>query len=133
MQPLALVVEDDKSIHLIYKHVLNKKGYNILWAADGAQALELLSRHAPDILFLDMLLPHVDGTTVLDYIRESPHLENTYVVVVSAHSRYEKELAGLMGEFLLKPLQMPIIESAIQHALEQQQNGSADLSDSAFS
>ena len=133
MQPLALVVEDDKSIHLIYKHVLNKKGYNILWAADGAQALELLGRHAPDILFLDMLLPHVDGTTVLDFMRESPHLENTYVVVVSAHSRYEKELGGLAGEFLLKPLQMPIIESAIQHALEQQQNDSADLSDSAFS
>jgi len=133
MQPLALVVEDDKSIHLIYKHVLNKKGYNILWAADGAQALELLSRHAPDILFLDMLLPHVDGTTVLDYLRESPHLENTYVVVVSAHSRYESELAGLAGEFLLKPLQMPVIESAIQHAVEQQQDNDVDLSDSAFS
>jgi CheY-like chemotaxis protein len=105
MEHLALVVEDEKPLRTIYEMVLKEVGFKIIHAADGQQALEVLKETTPDIVFLDMLLPRVNGSTVLDYLHTTPHLQNTHIVVVSAHNRFN--LSGLLrsqDEFLLKPI-----------------------------
>ncbi len=115
MEHLALVVEDEKSLRLIYDMVLTGIGFKIIHAVDGQQAIEVLENTTPDIVFLDMLLPRVNGSAVLDYIYTASRFNNTRVVVVTAHSRFGQ--AGLLrsqDEFLLKPIHPKDLRNAAQ-------------------
>jgi len=105
MEHLALVVEDEKPLRIIYEMVLKDIGFTIIHAADGQQAIEALKDMTPHIVILDMLLPRVNGSIVLDYLHSTPRLQNTHIVVVSAHSRFNHEgLLRSQDEFLLKPI-----------------------------
>lgn len=102
---LAVVVEDEISISLLYKRVLEKLGYQVIEALDGETALVILERYQPDIIFLDMLLPKVNGVTVLNYITTSSHLTHVPTIIVSSNKQFE-----LMANthpsvnFVLKPI-----------------------------
>lgn len=88
MRQIALVVDDDySSLHFI-KQVLVPTGLDIQLAEDGAQAIDLLRQMTPSVLFLDMLLPKVDGMAVLSFILESPHLSDMFVTIVTAHTHF---------------------------------------------
>lgn len=115
MEPLALVVEDEKPLRVIYEMVLKSIGFKIIHAADGQEAIDVLQETTPHIVFLDMLLPRVNGTTVLDYLHTTPHLQNTRVIIVTAHDRFN--YLGLLrsdDEFLLKPIHPHDIREAAQ-------------------
>jgi CheY-like chemotaxis protein len=102
-KPLALVVEDEKGLRAIYRHILGNMDYDILEAPDGDTAIALLQEHIPNIVFLDIRLPHTNGLAVIDYVRQSAHLQNLYVVVVTSSREMEIELVG-QTEFILKPV-----------------------------
>lgn len=115
MEYLALVVEDEKSLRIIYEMVLKEIGFKIIHAADGEQALEILNDTTPDIVFLDMLLPRVNGTAVLDYLHNTPRFHNTQIVIVTAHDRFNH--SGLLrpqDTFLLKPIHPRDLRNAAQ-------------------
>jgi len=115
MEPLALVVEDEKPLRIIYEMVLKSIGFKILHAADGQQAIDVLQETTPSIVFLDMLLPRVNGTTVLDYLHSTPHLKNTRIVIVTAHNRFNHSgLLRSQDEFLLKPIHPHDLRDAAQ-------------------
>lgn len=114
--PLALVVEDDAGLCTIYRRVLSNIGYDVLEAMDGEVALELLESYTPNVIFLDILLPRVNGLVVLDYIQNSPHLEDSHVVIVSSNRRFEKEVIDLPSvEFILKPIRPAQIQEIAQY------------------
>lgn len=118
---LALVVEDDEPFRLIYERTLNSVGFQVLHAADGEQALTFLEQHVPHVVFLDILLPKVKGTVVLQYIRSTEHLKDTYVVIVTAHNQFNTdESAALADEFLLKPVRPIQIIEVAERALSAQ-------------
>ncbi len=103
--PIALVVEDDPGLCTIYRRVLVNMGFDVLEATDGQIALDLLESYTPNVIFLDILLPRVNGMVVLDFIQNSPHLKHTHVAIVSSNRRFEKEVIGLPSvEFILKPI-----------------------------
>lgn len=104
---IALVVEDDKTLEVIYRFILERAGFNVLFAADGLQALNILETTTPALVFLDILLPYIHGTEVLRYIRAHERFQNTRVVVVSSIHNYERELQH--EEFLLKPVHAPVL------------------------
>lgn len=115
MEHLALVVEDEKPLRIIYEMVLKEIGFTIIHAADGQQAIEVLKETTPDMVILDMLLPRVNGTTVLDYLHTTPHLQKTRVVIISAHHQFNQ--VGLLrseDEFLLKPIHPKDLRNAAQ-------------------
>jgi len=103
--PLALVVEDDKGLCTIYDRLLRGMDYDVLEASDGKIALDILENHSPNVVFLDILLPRVNGLVVLDYIQNAPHLQNAHVVVVTSNRRFEKDVRELASvDFILKPI-----------------------------
>ena len=116
MQHTVLVVEDETALRVIYEYVLLPMGFEVLHAADGAQALAILEQTTPDIVFLDMLLPQIDGRTVLNYLRTASHLTQTRVVIVTAHTRFESD-AGDKDQFLLKPVLPAALREAARRAL----------------
>lgn len=114
----ALIVEDDVPTRFIYARVLRDAGFEILEAADGAQALQILQREVPDIVFLDMLLPRIPGVTLLNFLYTSPqHCEHTVAVVISAHQRFKDALARPHDRFLLKPVYPRQLRAAAFDAL----------------
>ena len=116
MKRLALIVEDELPLRELYESVLSKLGFEVVHATDGVEAIDILTNYSPDIVFLDMLLPRVDGRQVLDYIQSTPHLADTVTVVVTAHSRYRNLLPLTpQDQFLLKPIRPH--EAAVQRVL----------------
>jgi sigma-B regulation protein RsbU (phosphoserine phosphatase) len=114
----ALIVEDDAPTRVIYTRVLTDAGFDVLEAADGAQALQILERQVPDIVFLDMLLPRIPGAALLNFLITSPqHSEHTVAVVISAHQRFEDVVIRPHDRFLLKPVYPRQLRAAAFEAL----------------
>lgn len=118
MSHLALIVEDEAALRMIYDSILREMGFEVIHAADGEEAISLLMDHTPSLVFLDMLLPKVDGAEVLHFIQSMPHLHSTSTVIVTAHSRFQASMA-LTGSdlFLLKPVRPRDIQSAVAQVL----------------
>ena len=89
MEHTALIVDDDQHTLLLLNEVLKTSGIRIIQAEDGAQALSVLETVTPIIMLLDMLMPHIPGKQVLEYVSRTPRLDNMFVAVVSAHRYFE--------------------------------------------
>jgi CheY-like chemotaxis protein len=102
----ALVVEDETALRIIYERILSKADYEVLQARDGQQAFDILRHHTPNLIFLDMLLPGVNGLDVLDYIATQPHIANhTHIVIASSSKEYEQYVGMVPScQFVLKPI-----------------------------
>jgi CheY-like chemotaxis protein len=78
-----LFVDDDPIIVQVYRSALVKSGYQVEVSPDGLDALRVILQLRPDLVLLDVLMPRVDGTYVLKFIRSRPELENTKVILLS--------------------------------------------------
>jgi CheY-like chemotaxis protein len=86
----VLFVEDDALVAQMYRLKLELDGYSVEIAGDGMAALEKARSMQPDIIFLDIRLPKLDGLSVLERLRADPVTEHTPVVILSNWN--EKEL-----------------------------------------
>ena len=86
----VLFVEDDQSVAQMYKLKLELDGYQVRVASDGEMALDMARRSLPDIIFLDIRLPKLDGIGVLEALRADPSTRPVPVVILSNYN--EKEL-----------------------------------------
>jgi CheY-like chemotaxis protein len=121
MSNLALIVDDDLQTLYFFDQVLQPTGMEILKAQDGLSALENLQSTTPCVLFLDMLLPITSGMEVLKFIYQTPRLNSTYVVVVSAHNSFPpSEQLGRVDAFFVKPILAKDIREAALYALQHQ-------------
>lgn len=102
----VLVVEDSKLLRADREHVLKKAGYLVLTAVDGVEALIVAYESHPDVILLDMMLPKLDGATVLRTLKADPVTATIPVVVVTALSGKNEEKLMLDGAaaFLEKTL-----------------------------
>ena len=85
----VLLVEDDRSVAQMYRLKLELDGYLVDVATDGDMAVEMAMRDLPDIIFLDIRLPKLDGFGVLEALRANPKTKKTRVVILSNYSRRE--------------------------------------------
>jgi len=103
----ALIVEDEESILLSLEFLLTEEGYSVVTAQDGAAALNAAAAQAPDLVLLDVMLPHSDGFEVCRQMRANPLLKNTRIMMVTARGRESEVEHGLSlgaDAFLIKPL-----------------------------
>ncbi len=92
-----LVVDNHPLIRSYMTQVLEKKGYEILTAEDGLSALDILARRTPDVMFVDLVMPNIDGRQLCRVVRSRPALEGLAVVVLSATVQEENVDPGLLG------------------------------------
>jgi CheY-like chemotaxis protein len=106
----VLFVEDDPSVAQMYKLKLELDGYQVEVAADGETALKLATQKPPDIIFLDIRLPKLDGLAVLEALRADERTKHIPVVILSNYSERELVERGLkLGalEYLIKSQTTP--------------------------
>src|SRR5439155_6286601 len=78
-----LLIEDDAVLAHMYRGKLEKDGYTVRVAGDGEEALRLVAERMPDLIFLDIRLPRMDGLAFLELLRQSQSTRNVPVVIVS--------------------------------------------------
>ncbi|MCO4745000.1 MAG: response regulator [Proteobacteria bacterium] len=87
MNKKVLIVDDEPHIRLLLEQTLDELeevGVEILMAADGREALEMVSEERPDLILLDVMMPHVNGFDVCRTIRADPELKGIYIMMLTA-------------------------------------------------
>src|SRR5579859_3507691 len=106
----VLFIEDDPTVAQMYKLKLELDGYRVLMAKDGEEGLRLATENPPDIVFLDIRLPKMDGFAVLEALRSSEQTRDVPVVILSNYGERELVERGLkLGalEYLIKSQTTP--------------------------
>jgi len=106
----VLFVEDDPTVAQMYRLKLELDGYQVIMAKDGEEGLRLANEVDPDIVFLDIRLPKVDGFAVLEGLRSYDRTRNVPVVILSNYGEQELVERGLrLGalEYLIKSQTTP--------------------------
>jgi len=101
-----LVVDDEAYVVRSLGFVLQQAGYTVLEARDGQQAMEIVLREKPDLVFLDIMLPCIDGIEVCRAIKASEELRSIPVIMLTAKSQEtdkEEALAAGADEYMTKP------------------------------
>jgi DNA-binding response OmpR family regulator len=119
-----LIVEDDEDLVNLSTHWLEKAGYVVEHAPDGAAALELLNNDPlPAVVLLDLMLPKIDGFEVLRRIRADRRTRRLPVVVVTSFSR-DKDAARAReigaNDYIVKPLMELDFLKRIEHIVKDQ-------------
>jgi DNA-binding response OmpR family regulator len=105
----VLIVEDEVDLAWVERFNLESEGYEVQVALEGRAALEELDAFAPHIVVLDLMLPHVDGWSILERIAEMPADRRPAVILVSAvaGASDQARAAGLgVRSFLPKPFEI---------------------------
>jgi len=106
----VLFVEDDPTVAQMYRLKLELDGYQVIMAKDGEEGLRLAREVDPDIVFLDIRLPKVDGFSVLEGLRAADRTRNVPVVILSNYGEQDLVDRGLrLGalEYLIKSQTTP--------------------------
>lgn len=102
--PLALIIEDDTRLADIFTMVLQDAAYETKTAIDGQMALNYLTYLVPDLVILDLHLPHASGMEILRHIRSQARLASVPVILATADVRMADMLRGDADLVLLKPI-----------------------------
>ena len=115
-----LVVEDYEDASLAMRLALEDRGYHILEASDGAQAVEVAARERPQIILMDLNLPVMDGLVATERIRSNPNLRDTIIVAVTAYSDQDyraRALAAGCNAFVSKPIDIEWLNELLTELL----------------
>ena len=114
-----LVADDDPQILAVISRQLGRLGYRVLEASDGAAALASARANQPDLILLDVLMPHMSGWEVARAVRNDPGLQNTAIVVLTAigHTVSEATSPLFADAHLDKPFEFADLERTIAAAL----------------
>lgn len=106
MAKTVLVVDDETNIQELIKFNLEKNGFEVITADNGLDALRLAETKKPDLIFLDLMLPGMDGLDVCKNIRKNPAIENIPIVMITAKSEELDKILGLelgADDYITKP------------------------------
>jgi CheY-like chemotaxis protein len=100
----VLVVDDDPTVHDVLRATIAKEGYRLLHAYDGAQALELARSEKPDVITLDVMMPKLDGWSVLGKLKSDPAVAAIPVIMLTIVD--ERTMGYSLGasEYMTKPV-----------------------------
>ena len=121
ISPLILLAEDNKANIATFSSYLEAKGYRILLAIDGQQAIALVKSNPPDLILMDIQMPVIDGIEVIKQIRLNPDLVDIPIIALTALAMAgdrEKCLAVGANEYLTKPVKLKSLEQMMQTLLE---------------
>lgn len=114
---LALIVEDEETNRLILKSLLKKQGYDVLEATNGAEAVASFTAHRPDIIFMDVMMPVMDGYEATSRIKQDAGDHFVPIIFLTAMSD-EKALARCVevggDDFLAKPFSFTLLSAKVK-------------------
>ncbi|WP_420631743.1 response regulator [Candidatus Leptofilum sp.] len=102
--PQALIVEDVTDLAVIFAQAIAAAGYEVTTLADGLLAQTYLNETVPDLILLDIHLPHLRGDKLFQHLHRDPQFNQTKIIIVTADSHRGEELREEVDLVLLKPI-----------------------------
>lgn len=121
---VVLVVDDDPLVHQLLKGELERDGMRVLRAMDGVEAISLAHKHTPSAIVLDLVLPKLDGWSVLAELKSTPALSHIPVVIISIEEHRAKGISLGACEYIVKPIDPTRLSAIINRAV---QPGTGDI------
>jgi len=100
----VLVIDDDAASRDLLSRILERDGYRVVVAASGADGLDLTHRLRPDAITLDVMMPEMNGWTVLSTLKADPVLKSIPVLLISIVDEASTAMAMGASNFIAKPV-----------------------------
>ncbi len=111
-----LLVDDEESIHLLYREELEEEGYEVHSALSGEEALEKLNIIAPDLVILDINMPGMNGIDVLRRMKEIN--QSLPVILSSAYQEFKQDLASWASDdYIVKSSNLDDLKNSVRKIL----------------
>ncbi len=115
-----LIVDDEPDIVAFISYNLKNKGYLVASAKDGVEAIRRAKEFRPDLILLDIMMPHKDGIETLRELRQMPDFEHTAIIFLTALTDEKSEIEGLRtgaDDYIAKPIKPELLTTRISAAL----------------
>ncbi len=111
-----LVVDDEESIHLLYREELEEEGYEVISAMTGEEGLKLFQKEKPDLVILDINMPGMDGIEVLRQMKQMK--PDVPVILSSAYPEYKQDLASWASDdYIVKSFNLDELKNSVKRHL----------------
>lgn len=120
VNPLILMADDNPINIETFSNYLTSRGYRLIFASDGQEAINMTIAQNPDLILMDIQMPVLDGISAIESIRANPDINNIPIVALTALAMIgdrEKCLAVGANEYLAKPVQLSHLVTVIQKQL----------------
>lgn len=118
--PTILYIEDNVDNFKLVRRVLGAEGFIVYGAGDGREAFVFLEQHTPDLILMDINLPHIDGYTLAGQLRQQQNLTTIPIVALTANvmkQAQEKSLAAGCNGFIKKPIDVDLLPDQLRSYL----------------
>ncbi len=116
-----MVVDDDLVFCSIIKELLQRQGYSVRLAYDVPDAMEIISNWEPDMVLTDIMMPEIDGLTLVRSLRSNPKWASIPTIVISARvMKDDRDAAAEAGAnaFISKPFSLQLLRNTIHQYMQ---------------
>ncbi|MBD2019634.1 response regulator transcription factor [Leptolyngbya sp. FACHB-36] len=117
-----LLIDDDPNLILLVKDYLEFRGYEVVTAENGREALEVLENDLPDMIICDVMMPEMDGYSLVKHVRENPRTSWIPVLFLSAKGQSQDRVKGLntgADVYMVKPFEPEELVAQVESSLKQ--------------
>ena len=119
---LILLIDDEPDILDLVGYCLEKDGFRVITAPDGARGIKLAEAELPDLILLDLMMPEMDGIEVCEELRKRKELKHTRIAFLTARTEDYSQIAGLEAggdDYITKPIKPRLLIARIKALLKQ--------------
>lgn len=113
----VMIIDDSKTIRRTAETLLQREGFDVVTVVDGFEALSKITESNPDIIFVDIMMPRLDGYQTCALIKNSEQYRNTPIIMLSSKdSLFDRAKGKIVGsdEYLTKPFSKDELLNAIR-------------------
>jgi len=117
-----LIADDDKALHNALNHALGSHGFEIIHSYDGRETLELAKKQLPDLIILDIIMPHVDGRDVCMEVKNDPATKHIKVLMMTGKGDPLDRMLGFdigADDYIGKPFSVARLWSKVRRVLDE--------------
>ncbi|MGC1394703.1 MAG: response regulator transcription factor, partial [Coleofasciculaceae cyanobacterium] len=117
-----LLIDDDPNLILLVKDYLEFRGYEVVTAENGREALEVLDLEIPDMIICDIMMPEMDGYALVEHVRQDPRTSWVPVLFLSAKGQSQDRVKGLntgADVYMVKPFEPEELVAQVESSLKQ--------------
>ncbi len=115
-RPIVVLADDDPSIRLMVRHVLESEDFDIVEASDGLEALKAVEKYHPALILLDAVMPGIDGFTTCQQIKDKGHTDIPVMMITGLDDDASVERAYEVGaiDFITKPIKWAVLKHRVK-------------------
>lgn len=121
-QKTLLLIDDDPNLILLVRDYLEFRGYSVITAENGREALDILNGNNPDMIICDVMMPEMDGYAFVEHVRGNPETEWIPVLFLSAKGQSQDRVKGLntgADVYMVKPFEPEELVAQVESSLKQ--------------